>query len=228
MKKKKKIIIAVVSIIIVICGVFGYMFYSDMKQEKILRDEILKVSGVNLMSKDIDMEIKTKGDYAIVEKTIKEYLSEYASLAKEIINKVEDKRYQQVLTIENIKKDAPNFVESEKTISELNGITERVDTMINMTSKDAVMKKIEEKHLDSYYNDLYDGIMFGSGTINQLDSVKNSLSLSNKKLKSLSNTYTEAINFLKSNKGKWEVSGNQLYFYSNDLVSKYNKIIASM
>lgn len=229
MNKKKKTIISIIALfIIVIIGIFGYMFYSDMKQEKILDDEITKIIDSVLLTDDIDMEIKTKGDYAVVEKTIKSYLNEYVSLSKDIITKMEDKTYQEVLTPANIKKDAPNFTNSEKTITTLNGVTEQIDTITDMSSKEAIMKKIKEKKLDNYYNDLYESIMFDEETIEELNNVKNELVSANNQLKTLVDVYTNAINLLKTHVGKWEISNNQLYFYTNDLANQYNKIIAAL
>lgn len=228
MNKKKKIAIIVSIIAIVIVVIFGYFVYDAAKQNQILNDEMEKLVDADLLKDEIDMDIKAKGDYGVVEETIKTYLNDYAKLAKNVTKEMGDSKYTEVLTVTNIKKDSPDFKESEKTIASLKEIINQMNQIIDMTSKDTIMKAIKDKKLDSSYNDLYEEIMFDKGTMSELTAVKTQLSSANKSLEKMANTYTEAIKFLKDNKGKWQISGNQLYFDTTSLASEYNKIIAGL
>ena len=226
--KKKKIAIIVGVVVAVIVVVFGYMVYDSVKQRQVLNDEMEKLVNADLLKDKIDMDIKSKGDYGVVEETIKTYLNDYATLAKNVTKEMGDSKYTEVLTVTNIKKDSPDFKESEKTIADLKEVVAQMNKIIEMTSKDAIMKKIKDKKLDSSYNDLYEEIMFDKGTMSELTTVKTQLSSANKSLEKMANTYEEAIKFLKDNKGKWQISGNQLYFDTTSLASQYNKIIAGL
>ncbi len=228
MDKKKKIAIIVSVVVAVVVVIIGLIAYDGVRQRQVLNTEMEKLVNADLLKDKIDMDIKSKGDYGVVEETIKTYLNDYATLSKNVTKEMGDSKYTQVLTITNIKKDSPDFKESEKTIASLKEVIEQMNKIIDMTSKDTIMKAIKDKKLDSSYNDLYEEIMFDNGTMSELTTVKTQLSSANKDLEKMANTYTDAIKFLKDNKGKWQISGNQLYFDTTSLASNYNKIIAGL
>ena len=79
MKKKKMIkwiIITVAIIITSFLALCGYWVIEDLKQEEILKQEIINYSHKNLESDDFTVIVKTKGDYAYVEEAIKKYYKE--------------------------------------------------------------------------------------------------------------------------------------------------------
>ena len=113
---KKKIILIVVILLLIAGGTIAYLYMTDMKQEEILIQEVNKISELDLSSDDVDMDIKTKGDYAIVEKAIKDYINEYSNITKATINIMNDEKIEDILSIENYKKDGPDFVETKKYV----------------------------------------------------------------------------------------------------------------
>ena len=77
MKNKKVligVIVAVVVVAIALVGGFVYNQQNKIKQENILKEEAEKLAKLDLTKDEIDMDIKTKGKYAIVEKTMKDYI----------------------------------------------------------------------------------------------------------------------------------------------------------
>ena len=83
---KKKIIVIVAILALIIVGVIGYFATLDLKQGVTLRKEVDTIGKLDITKDEIDMTIKTKGDYAVVEKTIKEYLNNYSINIKEAMN----------------------------------------------------------------------------------------------------------------------------------------------
>ena len=228
MKKSTKIIIALLIVIALIGGLIGYFVIRDLKQEKILDDEMDKIASLDITKDEIDMEIKTTGDYAKIEKILKTYLSDYGKKAKTILEQSDDKSFSEVLNVVNLKKDAPEFINSEKTILAMNAVVKEIDKLIEMTDEKYMMSLIEKEKLDDYYIDLFKKELFDESVIKDLEEAKSQLIVVKKKIENLANVYTEAIKLLKDSKGKWEVSNNQLYFYNNELADKYNKIIAKI
>ena len=85
MKKKKMIkwiIITVAIIITSFLALCGYWVIEDLKQEEILKQEIINYSHKNLESDDFTVIVKTKGDYAYVEEAIKKYYKELSDNIK--------------------------------------------------------------------------------------------------------------------------------------------------
>ncbi len=89
---KKKIIVIVAILALIIVGVIGYFATLDLKQGVTLRKEVDTIGKLDITKDEIDMTIKTKGDYAVVEKTIKEYLNNYSINIKEAMNIMQDKK----------------------------------------------------------------------------------------------------------------------------------------
>ena len=75
----KKAIIGIVALVVIaIIAVVGYVGYNDHNQKSLLKEELTALSKKTLGKDDFNTEIKTSGDYAKVEKNIKEYLQKYS------------------------------------------------------------------------------------------------------------------------------------------------------
>ena len=77
MENKKKIIGMVLIIILIIALIAVTILYNNFSETQLnlLTEESNKLIQQDLINEEIDEEIKTQKDYAVVEKTIKEYLS---------------------------------------------------------------------------------------------------------------------------------------------------------
>ena len=123
MGKKKIIFIVIGIIILVLLGIFGYMVVDEMNQTNKLIVEVDEISQMfNQTSIDYDaIEQKlttnvSKGDYLVVEKAVKQYLSDGLTSMKELQEIVDDDRITTLLTIENYSEDGPDFVNTKKYI----------------------------------------------------------------------------------------------------------------
>ena len=73
----KKTIIGIIILLILILGivVFAYSYNKfNSEQMKLLSEESNKILQSNIVTENVDFNIKTKKNYAIVEKAIKEYV----------------------------------------------------------------------------------------------------------------------------------------------------------
>jgi hypothetical protein len=222
-KKIGKIILIIILIILILCTIIGYFVYRDLKEENVLKEEINKIEELDLSQDEIDMEIKTSGDYKKVEKIIKNYLNDYSTKTKEILESFNQISFDNILSIENIKKDGPKFTESLKIINKINDIDKEIKSLEEMQSEEKIMKQIESRGLNNYYITLYKDIMLDE-IKDELTTTKEGLETVSTSIKNKANLYLEAINFLKTNEGKWQVTNNNLYFNTKELTSQYNKI----
>lgn len=114
---KKKIIIAVVVIVGIIIATIGYFVIKDLSQENILRMEAVELNGKDEMSDDyMKIEIKTTGDYALVETAIKNYMKDYSINFQKSMEVINEDKFSQILSVENYEQDGPNFVETKELI----------------------------------------------------------------------------------------------------------------
>ena len=81
--ENKRVVIAIIVMIILIVGIIGgAYFFSGFtnKQTKLLTDETNKILQADITTENIDLDIKTSKNYAVVEKAIKEYVSELKNI----------------------------------------------------------------------------------------------------------------------------------------------------
>lgn len=225
---KKKIIIAII-VLIAIVGVIGYFAVLDLMQGAILRKEIEIITKLDITKNEVDMEIKTKGNYAVVEKTIKDYMNTYSTNCKELMKILEDEQMAQILTAENYKNDGPDFIQSKEYIETTRrNFNERINILIDMTNEEAMKTAIEDKGLDENFKNLYNELMLGEELTVDLQETVQSLEESSTAVNNVLDVQEKVINMLIQNKGKWEVENDQIVFSSQTLVDQYNELISSL
>ena len=119
MKKKKMIkwiIITVAIIITSFLALCGYWVIEDLKQEEILKQEIINYSHKNLESDDFTVIVKTKGDYAYVEEAIKKYYKELSDNIKGMNKYLMDEDFMTLLAPSSLVNDRPNYSNSQNKL----------------------------------------------------------------------------------------------------------------
>lgn len=226
MNKKKKIWGVIAVILVVILIAFGVSLYNDFKQEDILMEEIQHVLDEDLLKTTIDMEIKTKGEYAIVEKTIKEFAKEYSDLGKEIMEIIDDEKLTTLLTIKNYQQDGPNFVSSLRYIDNTRRtFNENFERLVELTNKEYVENLINDKNVTSYYKDLYLEIMLKNTEIEDLEDVVKDLENSKKELDKILDISENTLEFLSKYQAYWDLDNQYIYFDNDVLLNQYNTYI---
>ena len=231
---KKKIVFIVIGIIILaLLGIFGYMVVDEMNQTNKLIIEVGEVSQMfNQTSLDyeaIEQKLSTnvsKGDYLVVEKAVKQYLSDALASMKELQSVVDDDRITTLLTIDNYAEDGPDFVNTKEYIQNTRTALENLkNEFISYTTQEKMDEYISDKGLDEYYIELYNELMGGDkimqADIEELESSLDSI------INMLSNTEV-VIDFLIENKDSWQLQGENIVFFSNDLVNEYNELTSNI
>ena len=160
---KKKILIIVGIIILIVIGVIAYFVITDLQQEDKLTAELQEISNlVNSQNIDIDQinerldRTVTRGDYAVVEQSFKQYLKDNFDVSMKIADILNDEKLTTILTADNYKQDGKDFVETKNYISTTRDQLETYKTEYkDFFTEDKVMSYINDKNLDSYYTDLY-------------------------------------------------------------------------
>lgn len=233
MGKKKIIFIVIGIIILVLLGIFGYMVVDEMNQTNKLIVEVDEISQMfNQTSMDYDaIEQKlttnvSKGDYLVVEKAVKQYLSDSLTSMKELQEIVDDDRITTLLTIQNYSEDGPDFVNTKEYIQNTRTTLENLkNQFISYTTQEKMDEYISDKGLDEYYIELYNELMGGDkimqSDIEELESSLDSI------INMLNNTEI-VIDFLIENKDSWQVQGENIMFFSNELVNEYNELTSNI
>lgn len=229
MKKKGIIATIIILVVLVLVGVVGYNIYQNISQTAKLVVETQKISNMDIEKDNVDMQIYTKGNYAVVEKAMKDYFNEYAENVKSVSNIVNDEKLGTLLTADNIQNDGPEF---GQTIEYINSTKEefkgKMDRMIELCSEEAINKQIEDKEIGDTYKELYKKLMMDENIPAQLQKVKTQMETSSNQVTTAFDTVLEIINLLKENNGKWSVKENKVVFQDTSLLTQYNSLVLKL
>lgn len=227
---KKKILIIVGIIILIVIGVIAYFVITDLQQEDKLTAELQEISNlVNNQNVDIDQinerldRTVTRGDYAVVEQSFKQYLKDNFDVSMKIADILNDEKLTTILTADNYKQDGKDFVETKNYISTTRDQLETYKTEYkDFFTEDKVMSYINDKNLDSYYTDLYKQELVGDI---ESDNETEVVEIAINDVIGILDIYEEVINFLVDNQNSWNVQDDTIEFTSESLQNQYNSLI---
>ena len=227
----KKVIGAIVAVVIVILiAVAGYFFTQGMRQEKLLAEEVNKISRMDITKEDVNLPIKTTGDYAIVEKAIKSYLSEFGQKAKSVTTMLSDEKLGKVLSADNYKEDGPEFKSTKEFISTTKTkFNEEMERLVSMCKEETILEHIKKENLSEKYETLYKNLMFDDTVKKELVEAGEQLSESSEVVNTMLDTQEEIINLLANNPSAWTInSRNQVEFKDSNLLNQYNTLVRKL
>lgn len=227
---KKKILITIGVLILLIAILVAIFVVKDLRQEKTLRDEIASIQEL-AGSEQMDAvneklgHIVTTGDYAKVEKAVKNYMADNFNNAITIAEVLSDEVLTSALTAENYASDGPDFVKTKLLLSDLQKrLTKAKEEQKRLSTNETVMSYLKDKE-DSYYVELYkeiigeeesaseDAIEIGQNIDEVLDMVAVEQSV---------------IDFLSENKGQWTVQDGIIAFSDEALNVQYNQLLLEL
>ena len=231
---KKAIIGVIIAIVLVAVVGIGILVVKDLKQEDTLRQEMLEFENLtraeNIDFDKIDQkirEIKTTGDYGVLEKAMKDYLADVVNATVSIADVLNDERIVNALTPENYVEDGPDFVQTKQFLEEAKEKMEQYKTeVLKLLSNEGAMSYIENKNLDDYYIDLYKEIALSEDTAIEEDNAELEASLD--EAMSVIDTESQVINFLAENKSGWEIQGENIVFNSEALQNQYDELVSQI
>ena len=231
---KKAIIGVIIAIVLVAVVGIGILVVNDFRQEDILRQEMLEFENLtraeNIDLDQIDQkirEIKTTGDYGVLEKAMKDYLADVVNASVSIANVLNDERIINALTPENYVEDGPDFVQTKQFLEEAKGEIEQYkEEVLTLLTNEGAMTYIEDKNLDQYYIDLYKEIALSEDTAIEENNAELENSLD--EVMRILDAETQIINFLSENKDGWEMQGENIVFSSEELQNQYNEYISQI
>ncbi len=220
------ILVVVAILILVACGgYFGYQKY----QEYLLSRETDKIGNLDILNDKVDTKIYTSGDYAIVEKTMKDYISDYGKVSQQVIALVDDDTLKNLLTVERIEQDGKEFNE---TLTYLNQKKTDIETVMNqmiaMTSDQEIMNAIKKTNVPVSYQNLYRKMMLDSDIAGALKQEQNDLIDTREKTIVFIDDYIKIFEFLKANGSSYMVSNGQILFQNESLYQQYQTLVNNL
>lgn len=226
MSNKKKFFIIFLLILLDSFLFIGYLVIRDKTNLNDLKKEIKEIDKLDITKDRYNRRIKTSGDYALVEKTIKNYLDDYSKDVKSVKDLMNDSYLTKILSYDNYSKDGFEFTESFKYLeTEKKDFNKKIDSLIERSDKENITKYIDKKISDDYYNDLCKELMITDKRMKEFEENKKTLEEIKTKVNKTIDLSNEVLTLLKDNKDNCVLEDNQIKFKSKAVFDKYNELI---
>ena len=231
MNKTAKIILNV--LILILISIIIFLVLRNFLLDKKLKDEINKTYNLIIMDdynyKDVYEKIDnivTKEGYAIVEDSAKDYLLDYFLEVLNLDETYEKANIENIISIENIKKDGKKFKNSKETLSSLKESIENIEEeILNNLNKEKMISYINDKNLADSYIELYESLDFMKDK--NIEKRKSQIEDKVNSYLSKINKIEEVIDFLIKN-NNWKVENEQVKYEDEQLSIEYNEMINSI
>lgn len=228
--ENKKTIIAIIIISILIVALIAVSFlYSKFNKTQLdtLTEESNKLIQQDLINEEINEEIRTQKEYAIVEKTIKEYLTNIKNIYLEVEKLNSQINAEEIFSASNAKDGKFNNVDS--LVDEYKEKSkEYLEQCISLIEEDSIMEAINNAELTAkkdYYVDLYKTVMLSDSMKNQLLKMEESVEKSRDNLIDKLTIVSNIKKFLEENSRYWNVKDDQLIFTNTNIMVQYYDLL---
>lgn len=230
-KSKKWIIWLIIAIIVIVVAIGGFIAF-HMGQLGQLTSEMVNLSKIdtsNIENISIDMDIKTKGGYAVIEETMKQYINDLYALVQEGESLIDTKELQDIGSIENIKEDGPDFVKTKAKIEETKEkVKKYVEDLKQKADTNNMISAIDDKKVGSYYKELYKELIRQNSSNVDLNSAVEELENAEELVMKRLDKVSEIINFLSENKASWQIQNDKLLFKDMTKLTQYNRLVLGL
>lgn len=228
MFKKKGIVLGVCAVVVVLVGYLVYFGYNKYQESLIFREGD-KIGNMDVLEGEVDTKLYTSGDYQVVEKTMKDYIVEYVDVTREIVNRLNDEKFTNLLTYENVEQDGKEFTETLNYLNEQKTeLQEGFDRVIAMSSDAEVMKAIEDKNVGTKYENLYREVMLDSSLSDALKDEQTTLIETRDDMMNFIDQYIEVFEFLREHQNDYVLENGQILFNNESLLSQYQSYLNAL
>ncbi len=218
MSSRRKFLLIFCFIILDMFLLIGFLVIRDATLLNNLKKEVRELTKLDITKDRYNKKIKCRGNYAIVEKAIKEYMDDYAVNLQDVLSVIKDPNLTKILSYENYSTDGPDFKKSldylKVTKKDFN---DKIDLLIKNSEEDEIANYINQKINDSYYIDLYKELMLTDEMISDFNETRVLLEKTKVRVNNVFDVSTEVLKFLVAHKDSWSVEDGEIKFLTKDL-----------
>ena len=231
MKKKKgikKIIIGIIIVFVIIIGLITFMAVKELQEEDILKQEIINYSNKDLITDDFKIEVKTTGDRAYIEEAVKKYYKSLSDSVKAINSYLNDEELTNILTINSLRNDSPNYTKSHNLISNTKSkVGKELENIKSLCEEDTIKNLIDKDKLSDseYYYDFYLDLMYTKKDLETLKSTKEQMETLSNNLNEFLDKVDEILTLLETNANYIEYTDTDIYISDDNILNEYNNLL---
>lgn len=233
MENKKTIIGMIIIIILIIVLIAVTILYNNFSETQLnlLTEESNKLIQQDLINEEIDEEIKTQKDYAIVEKTIKEYLGNIKNIYVEMEKLNSQINVDEIFSAQNV--DEHKFNNVDPLINEYREKSkEYLEQCKNLIGEDKIKEAINSVQFSTpipnrkeYYINLYNTVMLSDTMKSQLTKMEESVEGSKDSLYDKFSVLSKIKTHLEENSRYWNVKDDKIVFTNANIMVEYYDLI---
>ena len=224
--ENKRVVIAIIVMIILIVGIIGgAYFFSGFtnKQTKLLTDETNKILQADITTENIDLDVKSSKNYAVVEKAIKEYVSELKNIYVEMDELNKGINPNNIFTADNI--EDKDLSEIDDIINEYKEKSQNVVTELeSLLTEEKIAENINKRNISTrrdYYTELYNTIMSSDNMKKQYNTLEEKIKEEKSKLPEKLKQIDNISEFLKKNSDAWTIKDGKIQFTNLNRMTEY-------
>ena len=227
----KKIIIGIIIAVVIIIGLIFFIAFKELQEEDILKQEIINYSNKDLVTDDYPIEVKTTGDRAYVEEAVKKYYKSLSYSVKAINSYLNDEELTNILTVESLRNDSPNYLKSHTLISNTKSkVTKELENISSLCEEDTIKNLIDKDKLSDseYYYNFYLDLMYTEKDLEMLNNTKEEMETLSTKLNEFLDKADEILTFLETNANYIEYTDTDIYISDDNILNEYNNLIEEL
>lgn len=226
MSKQRKLFLFICFIIIDLLLVSGILLLRDVTLKNILSNEVNALGDLNFFKDDYSYSIKSRGNYAVIEEAIKDYLSNYATLVQKVANASNGVELSGLLLTSSIESDGPLFEQTLKYLDEYQvEFNQDMDEVFyylddNLSIDNYITQYTDNQEVIELYQELITKNHFSE----KLENSKQQLVVERIDTNSYIDSVRAVIMFLKDNSNNYTISNGQVTFNDSNLLNEYVKL----
>ena len=221
MKNKMIFLVILLVVAIVTVAVALFLAFGDIKDRNVLTAQINAIG----QDGEIDMNIVSTGEYAVIEKQVKEDCQTYYDAIDKLKENFETISKIDVINLENYKNDGPEFNESLGKLKLLKEENEQlIQALDDLTNDIKLNQKADGLGLSSRNRKLYMSII----EILNLKANTETEKSENEKFESYLDSLIDILSYLKDNGNQWFIENDALKSQSQEFIDTYNKKVEEM
>lgn len=223
-KAIKRLFITLGVLFIAFIALCIYLVAQDLKQEEVLKQEIINYSNKNLATDSFDITVKTTGDYAYVEEAIKKYYKKLSDSIKIVNSYLNSDKINTMFSVDNLASDRPDYSLSHNSIKTARvNINQGISDIKDLCDEETIKNLLDKNKLDDseYYYDFYLQLMYTDQDKEEFEDLKKSMDTLSQNLNAFLDKLDEILNFLESNDANVEYKDGVIYFKIEELLKEY-------
>lgn len=229
MENKKTIIGIIIVVILIIALITLSYLYSmfNSKQIKIFTEETNALLQKNIATEEINSEIKTEKNYAIVEESIKEYISKLKNIYVEINKMCSEINPNDIFSAENLENKDVEKIDTivaeykEKSKNYLEEYKKAIE-------EEQILKNIEKRNIKNrknYYIDLYKTVMLSDSMKKQYQILEKDIDQKREKLNGKLDNLEKIEKYLEENEKYWSIKDGKIQFNNINRMTEYYNLL---